>query len=135
MLRARIFRRRYCLSLRRLSISFACRARQIAKRKSALPGDREGASGVRAHTGPDSPRGAGTGTLNNERMAQRLLRSVGGAIVILAARIGNLGGDQAGILPDLQLDGLSHVGMLLEKSLGVLATLTDALAGIGEPGA
>src|SRR5260370_20006 len=44
-------------------------------------------------------------------------------------------GDQSGVLPDRRLDLCGDVRIGLEKSLGVLAALADALAVVGEPGA
>src|ERR1700684_3223299 len=47
----------------------------------------------------------------------------------------NLFGDDAGILPDGRFDFCRDVGIGLEESFAVLATLADALAVVGEPGA
>ena len=44
-------------------------------------------------------------------------------------------GHQTGILTNRCLDGFGGVGVLLEELFGVLATLANALAVIGEPGA
>src|SRR5205814_5941417 len=44
-------------------------------------------------------------------------------------------GDRPGVLADRGLDFLGDVGVRLEKRLGVLAALADALAVVGKPGA
>src|SRR2546426_8013555 len=44
-------------------------------------------------------------------------------------------GDEAGILADRRLDLLRDIRIAFEEALGVLATLADALAVVGEPGA
>src|SRR3954452_4516600 len=44
-------------------------------------------------------------------------------------------GDEAGVLAERRLDAVGDVGILAQEALGVLASLAEALAVEGEPGA
>src|SRR5215813_2674697 len=61
------------------------------------------------------------------------LRAV--VVTVLALAGEDLLGDQAGVLADRGLDLVADVRVALEEILRVLATLADALAVVGEPGA
>src|SRR5262249_36144988 len=64
--------------------------------------------------------------------APQAISSLGGFLAVLGVGEDALG-DQARGLPDRCLDLLRDVGIGLEKRLGVLAALADALAVVGEP--
>src|SRR6185295_7264043 len=87
----------------------------------------EGASSVwGAHL--SGPRGVWGGTDSADSVGYRcrsLFGGVGTAIIFPAGSIGDFRRDQTGILPDLALDLLGHLGMLLQKVLRILPTLAD----------
>src|SRR6478735_6917449 len=93
-----------------------------------------------------SPRPAGNGALRCEMPGTRpgmthtqLKRSLcsrfRGVVVLGLFAAHDLVGEQACILPDGSFDRTGNVGVALEKGFRVLATLADALAVVGEPGA
>src|SRR3954470_22031755 len=90
--------------------------------------------------GPALRPRAEPGTISCRRRRQRRsivgrLRAFGIAVVAFALAGQDLLRDQAGILPDRGFDLGGHVRIGLQERLGILATLTETLAVIGEPGA
>src|SRR4051794_30359453 len=73
--------------------------------------------------------------LHRARDTISILRRLFAVGVALRRACEDLLGDQPGILPDRRLDLRGHVGIGLQKRLGVFAALAEALAVIGEPGA
>src|SRR6478672_9743057 len=90
--------------------------------------------GPAAAAPPRSPAGDGRhGAILGE--ASGTLLAIGTLCACVARTLQNLAGDQSGILADGTLDLLCDLRVLFQILLGVLATLADALAIEGEPGA